>query len=148
VDHNYEFDILNTPLCKIFDMERKMFYDAPASIFKKAAMLRRNQTPHERLLWDKLKANQILGLRFKPQHPIELFIVDFYCHRCKLVIEIDGDSHLRKEELFRDQIKTESLTNLGLTILRFTNEDVENNIDSVIRRLIDRINVILHAAQL
>jgi very-short-patch-repair endonuclease len=129
-------------------MERNMFYDAPVSIFKKAAMLRRNQTRHERLLWDRLKANQILGLRFKPQHPIDLFVVDFYCHQCKLVIEIDGESHLRKEEIFRDQIKTEILTNLGLMIVRFTNEEVENNIDFVIARLIDRINVILDVTQL
>ncbi|GAB4246991.1 MAG: hypothetical protein Tsb0034_26070 [Ekhidna sp.] len=70
-----------------------MFYGATPSIFEKAKMLRQNMTRQELILWKELSANKLLGLRFKAQHPIGNFIADFYCHKLKLVIEIDGDSH-------------------------------------------------------
>jgi len=87
-------------------MKQSMFYRAPASIFKKAAMLRGNLTSAEVKLWQRLRGNQILGLRFKAQHPIDLYIADFYCHRAKVVIEIDGLNHCTKVQKFGDEIRT------------------------------------------
>ncbi len=70
-----------------------MFYGATPPIFEKAKILRNNMTRHEKLLWDELRNNRIFGLRFKAQHPIDTFIADFYCHKLKLVIEMDGQYH-------------------------------------------------------
>ncbi len=73
-------------------MNREMFYGAGPEIFAKAKILRQKMTTAEKLLWQRLKENQ-LGYRFKPQHPIDIFIADFYCHALKLVIEVDGQIH-------------------------------------------------------
>ena len=67
-------------------VERSMFYNAPATIFENARLLRRNMTEAEKLLWKRLRKKQ-LGVRFKAQHPIERFIADFYCHSARLVID-------------------------------------------------------------
>ena len=75
-----------------------MFYNAKPHIFEKAKMLRKNMTVSEHILWEELKGKKMMGLRFRPQHPIDIFIVDFYCHPIKLVIEIDGEYHQSKEQ--------------------------------------------------
>jgi very-short-patch-repair endonuclease len=66
-----------------------MFYRAKNNTFEKANELRNNMTEAEKTIWERLNKSQ-LGVRFKAQHPIDIFIADFYCHRCKLVIEVDG----------------------------------------------------------
>ena len=109
--------------------ERKMFYGAKPEIFKLAARLRQNMTSAELKLWEKLK-NKQLGVRFKPQHPIGDFIVDFYCHKVKLVIEIDGEIHKYQKE--HDSGRTYEIENYGITILRFTNDEIESNIENVL----------------
>ena len=73
--------------------ERTMFYGATSAIFKRAARLRGNMTPTEKLLWDKLSKKQ-LGVRFKAQHPLGCYIADFYYHKARLVVEIDGPPQL------------------------------------------------------
>mgnify|MGYP006298791947 CR=1 FL=1 len=78
-------------------VERSMFYNARPEIFQRAKMLRKNMTVTEKLLWEKLR-NKQLGVRFKPQHPIGRFIVDFYCHQSKLVVEVDGEIHDQQKE--------------------------------------------------
>lgn len=75
------------------DLNNSMFYGAKPHIFEKAKELRNNMTEAEKLLWGKLQKNKIMGLRFKAQHPIDIFIADFYCHKLKLVIEVDGGIH-------------------------------------------------------
>lgn len=75
-----------------------MFYNAKPHIFEKAKVLRENMTQAELKLWENLKGKKILGLRFRAQHPIDIFIADFYCHSLKMVIEIDGDVHLSPEQ--------------------------------------------------
>ena len=74
-----------------------MFYGAKRKIFERAKELRENMTDAEKILWTRLKSNQ-LGVRFKSQHPINIFIVDFYCHKYKLVIEVDGDYHKEQKD--------------------------------------------------
>lgn len=70
----------------------EMFYGAKRSIFEKAKELRENMTVAEKQLWSRLNASQ-LNVRFKRQHPIDIFIADFYCHKFKLVVEVDGEYH-------------------------------------------------------
>ena len=112
-----------------------MFYDARAFGFKKAAFLRDNLTREEKILWEKLRRKQFHGLRFKCQHPIGNYIADFYCHSIKLVIEVDGQSHCRTEQKLHDSIRTEFLRNLGITILRYTNDEVQNDLKSVLFKI-------------
>ncbi len=106
-----------------------MYYGAVPDIFEKAKDLRLNMTDAEKLLWLRLSKDQ-LGVRFKPQHPINIFIVDFYCHTHKLVIEIDGGVHEQQGEY--DESRTVELKRFGITVIRFTNEEVQNNMDGVI----------------
>lgn len=109
-----------------------MFYGASPAIFEKAKMLRLNMTRHEKLLWEELRLNKIIGLRFKSQHPIDTFIVDFYCHKLMLVIEVDGESHNSEDQKKYDQNRTMMMKELGITILRFRNEQVENRLQEVV----------------
>ena len=113
-----------------------MFYGAKPDIFEKANLLRNNMTEAENKLWNCLRKNQ-LGVRFKPQHPIDIFIVDFYCHKFKLVIEVDGGIHKHQSDY--DEGRTAELEQFGLKIIRFSNEDVFNDIEKVIRSINENI---------
>jgi very-short-patch-repair endonuclease len=101
-----------------------MFYEAKADTFKFAGQLRQNMTEAELTLWNKLKQNKLNGYRFKAQHPIKSFIADFYCHKAKLVIEIDGAIHNTEERKEYDINRSHEIELLGLTVLRFTNNEV------------------------
>ncbi len=70
-----------------------MFYNASPQIFEKAKILRKDMTATELKLWEIIKGKKILGLRFRAQHPIDVYIADFYCHPIKLVVEVDGGIH-------------------------------------------------------
>lgn len=78
------------------DPDVTMFYNAKPHIFEKAKLLRENMTIPEQILWQQLKGKKMLNLRFRPQHPVDRFIADFYCHPIKLVIEVDGGIHKSK----------------------------------------------------
>ena len=108
---------------------------APESSFLKAQQLRRNQTETEKLLWDQLKGNKINGLKFRRQHPIHLFIADFYCHQLQLIIELDGDYHFTKEQILKDQERTAMLNENGLEVIRFKNDEIINNLDLVLSQI-------------
>jgi very-short-patch-repair endonuclease len=105
------------------EIEKPMYYGATPAIFERAFRLRKNMTPAEELLWEKLKGKQIAGVRFRRQHPISRYIVDFYCHAAKLVIELDGKIHLAKKE--QNIERTKEIENLGIQLIRFNNEEVE-----------------------
>lgn len=109
-----------------------MFYGANRSIFQCAEILRKNMTAAERILWGQLNKNQ-LGVRFKAQQPIDIFIADFYCHKFKLVIEIDGEIHETQKEY--DEGRTAVLEKLGLTVIRFLNYDIQNNLNEVVETI-------------
>jgi very-short-patch-repair endonuclease len=87
-------------------------------------------TPSERLLWSRLRGNQLLGLHFRRQNVIRGFIVDFYCHRANLVVEIDGNIHNSRIEA--DTVRDNILKSLGLIVLHISNERVEKNLESAI----------------
>ncbi|RJP52661.1 MAG: endonuclease domain-containing protein [Anaerolineaceae bacterium] len=89
-------------------------------------------TPAEKLLWQEVRANK-LGVRFRRQQIIAGFIVDFYCHKAALVVEVDGDIHdLQPEE---DARREKVLSALGLRIVRFRNDEVVRNLSAVVRRI-------------
>ncbi|MFC2087632.1 endonuclease domain-containing protein [Bacteroidota bacterium] len=91
-----------------------------------ARQLRNNSTKSEIRLWKYLKGKQMRGYDFHRQKPIKYFIADFYCNRLKLVIELDGYSHQLEEVIQKDAIKEEELKGLGLSMLRFSDDEVMN----------------------
>ena len=116
-----------------------MFYGAIKPIFARAAILRKKPTHEEMLLWQFLKANQ-MGVRFKRQHPIWLYIADFYCHKLKLVIEVDGSIHNVQEVIEHDAMREEDIQALGLKVIRFQNSEIRLNIEAVVSKISDIIN--------
>jgi len=113
---------------------RGMFYGANAYLFSKAKELRNNPTDAERLLWQEINKSK-LGVRFKMQHPLSRWIVDFYCHPLKLVIELDGGYHENKEQKEKDEGRSHEINKFGIKILRFTNEEIEHNVLKVMDRI-------------
>jgi very-short-patch-repair endonuclease len=113
-----------------------MFYGANSTTLRTAAILRKNMTLSEILLWKKLKDRKIFKTKFRKQHPVGMFIVDFYCHEYKLIIEVDGEIHNDKETGEYDLGRTAEFNKFGLKVIRFTNDEVIFNIDSVITRIL------------
>jgi len=112
----------------------KMFYGAIKPVFERAEVLRKNPTHFENILWHHIKANQ-LGVRFKRQHPIWMYIADFYCHELKLVIEIDGSIHNLSEIMEYDTLREEYIKSFGIKVIRFTNSEIKYNISGVLERI-------------
>ena len=117
-----------------------MFFGADPVTFRAAAILRRNLTLAELLLWKKLKDRKLFNTKFRKQHPINIFIDDFYCHEHKLVIEIDGDIHNNENSNEYDLNRTEELKKYGIRVIRFPNELIIYNIDFVIERIQEKIS--------
>src|SRR5690606_15840327 len=111
------------------------FKGAPASGFLKAFSLRENMTEAETFLWEKLRDRRFHGLKFRRQHPIHLFVVDFYCHQLKLVIELDGEYHQNPEQKSLDEERTEILKFHNLQVLRFQNDQVLTHIEAVLTEI-------------
>jgi very-short-patch-repair endonuclease len=95
-----------------------------------AKELRREMTPAEGKLWEKLRAGRLNGLHFRRQQIVDHYIVDFYCHQVKLIVEVDGDVHFKQEDY--DQERDSCLKAMGLCVLRFWNTDVNENMDEVL----------------
>ena len=116
-------------------VEYPMYFGAKPSIFKLAKELRKEETEAEKILWEKLNKNQMLGLQFRRQHPINMFIADFYCAKLKLVIEVDGSIHEIPEYQDHDIGRSEILNDFGITVIRFTNEQIMNEIDYTLEQI-------------
>jgi very-short-patch-repair endonuclease len=101
-----------------------------------AKRMRRSMTDAERRLWYTLRAGRLRGLAFRRQVPIAGFIVDFACHRKRLVIEVDGATHSTDAERRRDAIRTAALEAEGYRIVRFWNDDIYRNLPGVVDRVI------------
>jgi len=101
--------------------------------------LRENMTDAERCLWAKIRMKQLQGYQFYRQKPIGDYIVDFFCPRARLVIELDGSHHLVGEMIEYDRIRDDYLSSLGLRVLRFTNTDVLTNIEGVVENIENEI---------
>lgn len=97
--------------------------------------LRNNMTNAEKRLWSKLRAKQILCLQFYRQKPILNFIVDFYCPAANLVIECDGGQHYTEDRLEADQVRDQSLSELGFVVLRFSNRQILTETEAVLEQI-------------
>ena len=111
-----------------------MFYESSPIIFANAKKLRNEPTSSEIIFWSLLKQH-FSNFRFKRQHPISQYIADFYCHKLKLVIEIDGSIHQTEEAKESDFIRDEFMKSLNLEVLRFTNEEICKNTEAVVEKL-------------
>jgi len=104
-----------------------------------ARTLRNNMTDAEQLVWSKIRRKQIGEVQFYRQKNIGHYIVDFYCPKGKLIVELDGGQHYENEGMKKDQERDRHLQGLGLTVLRFSDLDVLKNIDGVVQRIQDHL---------
>ncbi len=117
-----------------------MWKGAPTSIFLKAKELRNQMTLSERQLWSELEKNKLLGVKFRRQHPIGIYIVDFYAHKFKLIIELDGKYHQNKKQQILDNERTAFLEFNGLKVIRFKNDEILENLATVIQRIKNEVS--------
>ena len=115
-----------------------MFDQAHPLIFARAKDLRRNLTGAEKLLWNYLKTG-INGLKFRRQHPIGLYIADFYCHPVRLIVEVDGKIHDKEEVSVSDEQRETDLRSWGNRIVRFKNEEVFNDVQIVLLTIKEKV---------
>ncbi len=97
-------------------------------------------TSAEIRLWSRLRAKQLQGLKFRRQHGIGPYIVDFYCPEKSLVIEVDGDTHADENQVMKDRQRETYLQSLGLRVIRYMNDDVLNNIEGVLEDLYEKLS--------
>lgn len=119
-------------------MKENMFYGANSFVFQRAEELRNRMTPSEQVLWKSIHINE-WKLKFRRQHPIANWVVDFYCHSIKLVIEVDGDFHEAEDVKKNDEERENYLKKLGLTVLRIKNDDIYKNKKAVLARISETI---------
>jgi len=113
----------------------RLHYGACPELFLLARELRKTMTTTEKIIWPELRNRSLAGIKFRRQHPVSRYIVDFFCLEKELVIEIDGGIHQVEEVKEKDDNRTAELERLGLTVLRFTNEEVINDIEGVMKRI-------------
>ena len=115
------------------EKDKTMYFGAKPVIFERARKLRNKMTHAELVLWERLCKKQICNKRFRRQHPIEMFIVDFYCHEARLAVEVDGEIHNTKREY--DEGRTAEMARYFIKVIRFTNKEIEENTDKVVKEI-------------
>ena len=103
-------------------------------------LLRHDMTPSERMLWKHISDKQLDGWRFRRQHGFGPYVLDFYCPVLKLCIEVDGEIHQRTDVVEKDKERTSFLESNGIKVIRFTNDEIENDISDVLERIRRFIN--------
>jgi very-short-patch-repair endonuclease len=111
----------------------------PPALLDFARELRKEQTDAENLLWHLLRGRRFCGFKFRRQYPIGGYILDFYCHPAKLVIELDGGGHNADEQRLYDAERTKVLEGAGLRVLRFWNNEVLNSLEGVLTEIHERL---------
>jgi cyclase len=119
-----------------------MFEGANPLVFELAKDLRHNMTEAEKVLWMHLRAG-VHGLKIRRQHPIGVYIADFYCHKVRLIIEVDGLIHDNPEMKDYDQKREQDLNSLGYSILRFANKEIFNDIENVLKMIKTKVEVLI-----
>ena len=109
--------------------------EATGKLYQYGRELRRESTEAEKLLWTELRNRRLKGLKFRRQHPMDKFIVDFYCNEKKMVVELDGAVHDEKINKDYDEARTAMLAGLNIFVLRFRNEEVINNMKDVLKKI-------------
>jgi very-short-patch-repair endonuclease len=112
-------------------------FDRTAEKTARAQRLRRDATPWEQKLWRHLRGDQMQGVAFRRQHPVGLYILDFYCSTAKLAIELDGDQHALQREY--DDARTKFLNEKGIQVLRLWNIDLKENLEGVLDTICARV---------
>ncbi len=120
-----------------------MHHGASNEIFERARILRENPTRAESKLWNHLRNRRFNGLKFRRQHPIMKYVLDFYCHYIKLCIELDGRGHQQPSQEFYDEDRTRNLEEIGIKVIRFSNDEIFENIEHVLKRLQEEIQLLL-----
>ncbi len=115
-------------------MGDNMYYGASHLVMKRAELLRLNTTPAETILWNYLRIND-WNIKFRRQHAIDKFVADFYCHSLKMVIELDGSVHENEDVKINDAARENRIKEFGITVLRFTNDAVLNNLPDTIKQI-------------
>jgi very-short-patch-repair endonuclease len=105
----------------------------------KRRMLRKNMPQAEVILWTKLKDKGLKSYKFRRQYSVDKFVIDFYCPKLKLAIEVDGDSHFLEDADIRDRERQSIIESYGITFLRFTNREIRENIDGVLGKILEHI---------
>jgi very-short-patch-repair endonuclease len=121
-------------------MKSQRIRGSTPNIIAAARQLRQHLTPAEQQLWQALKNRQLKGWKFRCQHPIQSFIVDFYCPQHRLMIELDGGVHDQQVEY--DAARTEKLNQLGYRVIRFQNQDVLSDLTHVLQEIVNAIEAI------
>ena len=117
-----------------------LFKGAEGKLFHFARTNRKSQTRAEEFLWSFLRDRRLNGFKFRRQHPISNFIADFYCSKCKLVIEIDGGYHDEKSQAEYDEGRAFELNELNIKVIRFTNQEVLNRIEFVLNEIAKQLS--------
>jgi very-short-patch-repair endonuclease len=110
---------------------------------EKRKKLRREMTKAETLLWIRIKDKQICGCKFRRQYSIASYIVDFYCTKVKLAIELDGQTHLTDEEIAYDKHRQQVIETLGIQFLRFWNDEVYDDLFNVLEKIKAKVKELL-----
>ena len=116
--------------------------EAIGKLYQYGRELRQESTEAEKLLWAELRNRKLNGLKFRRQHPLDKFIVDFYCNEKKLVVELDGNVHDEKINKEYDEARTAMLAGLNIIVLRFKNEEVINNMKGVLKKISDAADML------
>ena len=112
----------------------------PEHLLKFARDLRQTQTDAETLIWYLIRNRRIFNTKFRRQHPIERYIIDFYCHEHKLAIELDGSQHFEIVTQAKDLERSEYLNSLGISVLRFDNLQVLTETESVLEKIYQELS--------
>ncbi|WP_223908809.1 endonuclease domain-containing protein [Geobacter sp. AOG1] len=122
--------------------EKKLFLPQPipTPLLEAARVLRRTMTDAEQLLWHCLRRKQLGGFRFRRQHPIERFVLDFYCYEARLAVELDGGQHNYTDIKVRDAERSALLAYHGIRVIRFWNNEVLSTTEGVLQRIYDALN--------
>jgi very-short-patch-repair endonuclease len=120
--------------------ESKNLHGADLNTKSKARILRKSMTSAEKTLWNRLRRGQLNGMYFRRQHPYGIYILDFFCHETNLAIEVDGAIHLGNKEY--DEERTQYIESTGLRVIRFSNEEIEEKVDKVIKAIYACLNYV------
>ena len=110
--------------------------NAKEGTFKFAKALRKRSTEAEIVLWNELKGRKLMGYKFRRQHPIHFYIADFYCHDQRLIVEVDGRIHINPNIKNHDLNREDELSRFGIRVIRFTNNQIIENVKDVKEKII------------
>jgi very-short-patch-repair endonuclease len=116
-------------------MQLPFHEEANPKTLENARFLKKVMTESEVILWEQLRNRKLKGYKFRRQYPVASYIVDFYCHECRLIVELDGEIHKQNDNPEYDKGRASELESLGLRIVRFTNEEVEEDISLVLNKI-------------